>query len=257
MTGAALFAAVLLAYTLLSRRLDGTVISPAMVFALGGLAVGVAGGADVKPHELEAGQQEAVLLAAEIALALVLFAGADKLGLRRLRDDSSLPDRLLGFGLPVTIGLGVLAGLALLGQLDIWEALLLGALLAPTDAALAAPVVTDGRVPERVRDGLDVEAGLNDGVCVPVVMFALAAAVAVEGSPEHSLIHEGLVIIGGGVVVGALAGALGGRLVALAWPGAPWPRPWSRWPWSRWPSRPSSPPTRSARAGSSPRSSPA
>ena len=80
MTGFALFAAVLLTYTLLSKRLAGTVVSPAMVFALGGLAVGAAGGADVKPTELEGGQQEAVLLAAEIALALVLFAGPPRSG---------------------------------------------------------------------------------------------------------------------------------------------------------------------------------
>ena len=71
-------------------------------------------------------------------------------------------------------------------------------------------------MPARVRDGLDVEAGLNDGVCVPVVMFALAAAVAVEGSPEHGLAHEALVIIGGGVVVGVVPE----RPVAA----------WSRWP---------------------------
>ena len=83
------------------------------------------------------------------------------------------------------------------------------------DAALAAPVVADTRVPARVREGLDVEAGLNDGVCVPVVMFALAAAVAVEGTPEHGLAHKALVIIGGGVVVGVVAGAAGGQLVAL------------------------------------------
>ena len=216
MTGFGLFAALLLAYSLLSKRLAGTAVSAAMVFALGGLAVGAAGGADIKPRELEAGQQEAVLLVAEMALALVLFAGAATLGLRRLRAETGLPDRLLGVGLPLTIGLGVLAGLALLGHLDIWETLLLAALLAPTDAALAAPVVADRRVPEHIRDGLDVEAGLNDGVCVPVVMFALAAAVAVEGSPEHGLAHEALVILGGGVVVGVVAGAVGGRLIALA-----------------------------------------
>ena len=216
MIGLGLFAALLLAYTLLSKRLAGTMVSAAMVFALGGLAVGVAGGADIEPRELEAGQQEVVLLVAEMALALVLFAGAARLGLRRLRGESGLPDRLLGFGLPMTIAAGVLAGLALLGALDIWETLLLAALLAPTDAALAAPVVTDSRVPERIRDGLDVEAGLNDGVCVPVVMFALAAAVAVEGSPEHGLVYEAVVILGGGVVVGVVAGAAGGRLVALA-----------------------------------------
>lgn len=216
MTGIGVFAAVLLVFTLLSKRLAGTVVSPAMVFALSGLVLGVAGGADIRPHELESGALEAVLLLAELALALVLFAGAATLGLRRLRSDSSLPDRLLIIGLPLTIAAGVLGALVLFGRLDIWEMVLLAALLAPTDAALAAPVVSDRRLPERIRTGLDVEAGLNDGGSVPVVFFALAATVAVEGSPEHSLAHEALVIIGGGVVVGALVGALGGRLVAAA-----------------------------------------
>jgi NhaP-type Na+/H+ or K+/H+ antiporter len=216
LTGVGLFAAVLLLYTLLSRRLAGTVVSPALVFALSGLIVGVAGGADIEPHALRAGAQEAVLALAELALALVLFADAASLGLRRLRTETALPDRLLGIGLPLTIAAGVLAALALLGELDIWEAVLLAALLAPTDAALAAPVVSDSRVPAPIRDCLDVEAGLNDGVCVPVVTFALAAAVAEGGSPTHGLAHEALVIIGGGIVVGVVAGAGGGRLAARA-----------------------------------------
>jgi NhaP-type Na+/H+ or K+/H+ antiporter len=210
------FAAVLLLYTLLSRRLAGTAVSPALVFALGGLALGVAGGADIRPRELSAGNQEAVLLLAELALALLLFGSAAALGLRELRADRALSERLLGIGLPVTIAAGVLAALALLGDLDIWEMLLVAALLAPTDAALAAPVVSDRRVPVRVRTALDVEAGLNDGGAVPVVFFALAAAVAAEGAPEHGLFHEGAVIIGGGVLVGAVVGAVGGRAVALA-----------------------------------------
>jgi NhaP-type Na+/H+ or K+/H+ antiporter len=215
-TGVGLFAAVLLLYTLLSKRLTGTVVSAALVFAVSGLVVGVAGGAQIQPHALSDGAQEAVLVVAELALALLLFADAASLGLRRLRAQSSLPDRLLGIGLPLTIGAGVLAGLALFGQLDVWETVLLAALLAPTDAALAAPVVSDRRIPARVRTALDAEAGLNDGVCVPIVTFALAATVAQEGSPAHGLAHEALVIIGGGVVVGAVAGAAGGRLVAFA-----------------------------------------
>jgi NhaP-type Na+/H+ or K+/H+ antiporter len=216
MTGVGLFAAVLLLYTLVSKRLAGTAVSPALVFALSGLAVGVAGGADIEPHALKSGAQEAVLLVAELALALLLFADAASLGLRRLRAESSLPDRLLGIGLPLTIAAGVLGALALFGQLDVWETLLLAALLGPTDAALAAPVVSDRRIPARVRTALDAEAGLNDGVCVPIVTFALAATVAQEGSPAHGLAHEALVIIGGGLVVGVVAGAAGGRLVALA-----------------------------------------
>lgn len=216
MTGLGLFAVVVAAYTLLSRGLAGTVVSAAMVFALSGLVVGLAGGAEIKPHELSGEALEAVLLVAELALALVLFAGAAAFGLRRLRRDSALPVRLLGIGLPLTIGAGTLSAFGLLGNLEIWEVVLLAALLAPTDAALAAPVVSDSRVPARVRNALDVEAGLNDGVCVPVVTFALAATVALEGSPAHSLAHEALVIIGGGVLVGVVLGAGGGRLVAFA-----------------------------------------
>jgi NhaP-type Na+/H+ or K+/H+ antiporter len=216
MTGIGVFAAILLLYTLLSKRLAGTAVSAALVFALSGLVLGLAGGADIKPHELSSGHQEAVLQLAELALALLLFADAAALGLRQLSADSALSTRLLGIGLPVTIAAGVLASLALFGHLDIWEMVLVAALLAPTDAALAAAVVSDRRIPARVRNALDVEAGLNDGGSVPVVFFALAAAVAVEGSPEHGLAHEALVIIGGGVLVGAVAGAAGGRVVALA-----------------------------------------
>jgi NhaP-type Na+/H+ or K+/H+ antiporter len=216
MTGVGLFVAVLLMYTLVSKRLAGTAVTPALVFAVSGLIVGLAGGADIEPHALSSGAQEAVLLLAELALALVLFAGAATLGLRRLRAGTQLPGRLLAIGLPLTIAAGVLAAVVLLGQLDIWETVLLAALLAPTDAALAGPVVSDHRIPVRVRDALDVEAGLNDGVCVPIVTFALAATVAQEGSPAHGLAHEAMVIIGGGIVVGAVAGAVGGRLVALA-----------------------------------------
>jgi NhaP-type Na+/H+ or K+/H+ antiporter len=216
MTGVGLFVAVLLMYTLVSKRLAGTAVTPTLIFAVSGLIVGLAGGADIEPHALSSGAQEAVLLLAELALALVLFAGAATLGLRRLRAGTELPGRLLAIGLPLTIAAGVLAAVVLLGQLDIWETVLLAALLAPTDAALAGPVVSDHRIPARVRDALDVEAGLNDGVCVPIVTFALAATVAQEGSPVHGLAHEAMVIIGGGIVVGAVAGAIGGRLVALA-----------------------------------------
>lgn len=217
MTGFGVFAAVLLLYTLLSNRLAGTAVSAALIFALSGLVVGsVAGGADIEPHALESGAQEAVLLLAELSLALVLFADAATLGLRRLRAGPTLPKRLLGIGLPLTVAAGFAAALTLLGQLDVWEAVLLAALLAPTDAALAGAVVSDHRLPARVRDALDVEAGLNDGVCVPIVTFALAATVAHEGSPAHGLAHEALVILGGGIVVGAIAGAVGGRLLALA-----------------------------------------
>jgi len=216
MVAAAVFSSLLLAYTLVSRRLEGGPVSAALVFSAGGVITGLAGGADLSPHDLSSTAGDAVRILAELALALILFADASTIGLRRARSEQKLPDRLLGIGLPLTIGAGVLAALALLGGLEIWLCVLLAALLAPTDAALAAAVVSDERVPGRVRRGLDIEAGLNDGVCVPVVVFALAAAVATEGSPDTTLVHEALVTIVGGTVVGVITGSLGGRLLALA-----------------------------------------
>lgn len=251
MTSFGVFAAVLLGFTLLSKRLAGTVVSAAMVFALSGLVLGVADGADIRPHELESGRLEAILLLAELALALVLFAGAAALGLHRLRSDSILPDRLLGIGLPLTIAVGVLPALVLFGQLDIWEMVLLAALLAPTDAALAAPVVSDRRIPARIRDALDVEAGLNDGGSVPVVFFALAGAVAVGAHPSTAWPTRPW----SSSAVGWWS-ALRRALSAGGWwrwrsTGARSAAAMSRWRWRRWPSSPSSPPTRSAQVASS------
>jgi NhaP-type Na+/H+ or K+/H+ antiporter len=213
MSGLALFAVLVLVYTAVSKRLDGTVVSAALVFAVCGVAAGYAGAVHLDPVHVS-GSSESLLLLAEIALALVLFADASILGLRRLGRDNALPDRLLMLGLPLTVAAGVAAG-GILDGVGIWALVLIAALLAPTDAALAAPVVSDDRVPARVREALDVEAGLNDGICVPIVAFALSAAVGDAGS-RHGLAHDMLVILGGGIVVGAVVGAAGARLLAFA-----------------------------------------
>ena len=54
--------------------------------------------------------------------------------------------------------------------------MILAVVLAPTDAALGQAVVTEPRVPQRIRQGLNVESGLNDGICVPLLFAAVAAA---------------------------------------------------------------------------------
>ena len=106
---------------------------------------------------------------AEATLALVLFCDASRIDLRQLRPDVAVPLRLLGFGLPLTIALGAVAATAILGVLTIEEAVILAIVLAPTDAALGQAVVTEPRVPARIRQGLNVESGLNDGICVPLL----------------------------------------------------------------------------------------
>ena len=111
---------------------------------------------------------------AEATLALVLFCDASRIDLGQLRHAVGVPVRLLGIGLPLTIALGAVVAAVIFDQLTAAEAVILAVVLAPTDAALGQAVVTDPRIPARIRQGLNVESGLNDGICVPLVFAAVA-----------------------------------------------------------------------------------
>ena len=154
---------------------------------------------------------------AEATLAFVLFSDASRIDLGKLRRDVSVPLRLLGIGLPLTIALGALAAAVIFGQLTVWEAVIVGVILAPTDAALGQAVVTEPRVPGRIRQGLNVESGLNDGVCVPLLFAAVAAAdvqshISGGRSASTLLLEE----IGYGVAGGVAAALLVGLIVVYA-----------------------------------------
>ena len=128
-----------------------------------------------------------------------------------------MPARLLGIGLPLTIALGTLAGVGVLPGVSLVEALVLSIMLACTDAALGQAVVTDERVPSRIRQGLNVESGLNDGICVPLFFIALALAEWDEGAlTAHGAVHLVLEEIGYGLVAGVAAGILGALALRLA-----------------------------------------
>ena len=155
-----------------------------------------------------------IKVVAEVTLVWVLFADASRVRFADLRADGGRFLRLLALGLPLTIALGALFAVVVVG-VSPWYALLLGAALAPTDAALGSAVMSDRRVPRRVRQTLNVESGLNDGIATPVVMVAIAGIATAAGldseGPGHALI--GLLL---GVAVGALIGAGGGALLRLA-----------------------------------------
>ena len=158
--------------------------------------------------------REVVKVLAEVTLALVLFSDASRVGLHQLRADLGPCLRLLGIGLPLTIGLGTLLAFTLPGVSDIWLALLVGAALAPTDAALGAAVMVNRAVPARIRRLLNVESGLNDGIATPFVMVALAgaatAAHAASTGPGSAAAELAL-----GLLIGAAAGGGGGWLVKV------------------------------------------
>jgi NhaP-type Na+/H+ or K+/H+ antiporter len=146
----------------------------------------------------------------------VLFGDASRIDLQALRDEVSIPARLLGLGLPLTLVAGFGVGLVLLGALSWPEALLLAVILAPTDAALGQAVVTLPRLPSRVRQGLNVESGLNDGICVPLFFIVLAIAQADAGEVSDIAAFR-LVVeeIGWGIVGGLVAGTLAAAIVVF------------------------------------------
>jgi NhaP-type Na+/H+ or K+/H+ antiporter len=205
-------ALALLGFAAVSGRLDGTSITGPMVFTAFGLLVGADALGLVDPRV----SGEAVKLLAESTLALVLFGDASRIDLRALRDEVSIPARLLGIGLPLTLVVGFAVGLVLLGSLSWPEALLLAVILAPTDAALGQAVVTLPRLPLPVRQGLNVESGLNDGICVPLFFIVLAIAQADAGDVSDvkafQLVAEA---IGYGAIAGVLAGTLAAAVVVI------------------------------------------
>src|SRR4051794_27541824 len=148
-------ALVVLVVAAVSRRLAGSPITPAMLFVALGLVAGprVLGEVGVSPTGA------AVRVLAEATLTIVLFADAARIDLRALRREYGLPLRLLSVGLPLTIVAGALCASLVFGSLSIAEAVVLAILLAPTDAALGQAVVTEPRLPQRVRQGLNVESG--------------------------------------------------------------------------------------------------
>ena len=198
-------ALVLMGYAAVSGRLAITPVTQAMVFVAIGL---LAGNRALGLIETDAAGQFVRHLA-EATLTLVLFTDAVRVNLGRLRRESLVPARLLGVGLPLTILAGTLAGLALLPGLDLWTAAALATMLAPTDAALGLPVVSNRRLPSRIRQGLNVESGLNDGVCVPLLIIFLTIAEAEQGQAHVEPLRVILEEIGFGAAGGLVAGALG------------------------------------------------
>jgi NhaP-type Na+/H+ or K+/H+ antiporter len=209
----AIVALALLGVAAISRRLSGTPVTSVMVFVAIGLLVGpeVLGEIDLESSS------STLRALAEATLALVLFSDASRIDLRQLRREIGVPLRLLGIGLPLTIALGAATAAALFGQFTFAEAVILAIVLAPTDAALGQAVVTEPRIPARIRQGLNVESGLNDGICVPL-LFAAVAVADVESEISHGRSPATLLLeeIGYGVIGGVAAGLLIAAIVIQA-----------------------------------------
>lgn len=205
-----LFGAVaVLAVTAVSGRLDRAWLTEPLIVA----AIGVGAGIWViGPVDMES---PLILMLFELTLALVLFSDASRIGMSWLRDGYSWPLRMLAIGLPI----GILVGTVLFGWIlgvSLGVALLLGVILAPTDAALAEPVLVSDVVPDRIRQTLNVESGLNDGLVVPVLLIAIGIIDAGEGSGVAGGARLVVSQLGLGIVGGVVVGWLGARLISRA-----------------------------------------
>ena len=196
----AILAAFVFLYSTVGGGLERTPINGALVFTAFGLLFGPLG---LDLLDLDVGA-EGLRTLAELTLAMVLFTDASNSDLGVLKKNIRIPGRLLLVGLPLTIVFGFGVGVVLFGGLTLLEVAILATMLAPTDAALGKAVVSDERVPANLRQGLNVESGLNDGICVPILFVFLGLAVAASGqgggevSPLMLVVEE----IGVGAAVG-------------------------------------------------------
>lgn len=211
--GFAAIAAGIILFALFAKRLENTVITPPLVFAAFGLLIGDfgLGWADLKF------ENHFIHGLAEITLILVLFSDAARIDLKDLRKDHNLPARMLLIGMPLTIIFGTAVALALPLGFSFWEAALLAAILAPTDAALGQAVVSSRFVPARIRQTLNIESGLNDGVALPfVLIFAFLAGAAHAGGSETNWLLFGAKQVILGPLAGILIGGAGAWLLDMA-----------------------------------------
>jgi len=208
----ALFVLLLFLFSLVSRRLERTLATAPIVFTAGGMLIfpslqGI----------LRAGFTANLLLhVAEIGLVMLLFTDASRTDLNVLRSIGNLPARLLSIGMLLTIFLGAAVARLVFPHLSIWEAGILSAILAPTDAGLGQVIVNSPGVPMRIRQALNVEAGLNDGLSVPFLLFFIVLAAAKTEGGRNSLMQFIVEQLGFGALMGLAIGLAGGWLLALA-----------------------------------------
>lgn len=203
----ALLAAFLLTYSIFAGRFESRLLNGPLMFMLAGLILGPAFLGILQPRI----DSHGLRILAELTLAIVLFSDAANADLKVLKAHEGLPLRLLLIGLPLTMLSGWLLGIWLFPQAPLIELALLAILLAPTDAALGKAVVSNPKVAAPVREGLNVESGLNDGICVPVLLMFLALLFEEHTQSPLSL---AIALFFEELGIGAL---IGGTLTFMAW----------------------------------------
>lgn len=211
----AVLALFVFCYSLVAGRIDKMPMSGPIVFVIAGLLMGPLGlgwfADDVSSTDFR--------VFADLTLALILFIDAANADLSILKHQMRIPFRMLLFGLPGVIALGTVLATLLFPELSIFEAAILGTMLAATDAALGKAVITNENVPAKIREGLNFESGLNDGLCVPILLVFIALATGSGGEGGGAMLTLRLVVqeLGIGLAVGLGLASIGTRLIKLCW----------------------------------------
>ena len=201
-------------YSIVAGRVERSAISGPIVFVIAGFLMGPFGLGWLKGDATS----DDLRTLADLTLALILFIDAANADTSILKRQFRIPSRMLLLGLPGVIALGFGLAVLMFDGLSIYEAAILATMLAATDAALGKAVITNKAVPARIREGLNVESGLNDGICVPILLFFIALSVGGDGD-GHSTSALNLVAkeIGIGMAVGLSLAFIGAVLLRRCW----------------------------------------
>ncbi|WP_429066551.1 cation:proton antiporter [Aeromonas bestiarum] len=211
----AVLAAFLLIYSLIAGRFESKLVNGPLLFLLMGWLLG-SSGLGLLSLSINS---DGIKLLAELTLVIVLFSDAANTNWQVLAAHRALPMRLLLIGLPLTLIGGTLFGLWLYPDLPLLEMAILSTILAPTDAALGKAVVSNPAVPAPIREGLNQESGLNDGICVPVLLLLLALIAPTEQHAGTGMLAVTLLLeeIGIGLLVALVLAGLTIRLIKTSY----------------------------------------
>ncbi|MGB3512231.1 MAG: sodium:proton antiporter [Microcoleaceae cyanobacterium] len=207
----AVIATFIIGFGLISGLIKKSVITPPMAFVALGLLLSSQFLGLINLNI----ENEIVKIVMEFTLVLILFTDASRIKLKQLHREQDLPTHLLAIGLPLNIIFGSICAMILFGgKLTFWEAAVLGTILAPTDPDLAIPVVNSPQLPVRIRQTINVESGLNDGICFPILLIFLSLAEIETGNETvgywSGFIAQQLIF---GLIVGIAIGYIGGWLI--------------------------------------------
>ena len=209
----AAIAIFVLIFGLISRRLERSIVTPPMAYVIFGLLISSSALGLIQEVKVT---NELIRVLAEITLAVLLFTDASRIQLKQLRQEYNLPLRLLGIGLPLAIVLGTILAVLLFPNLNLWEAAVLSTILAPTDAALGQAIVNSSQIPASIRQAINIESGLNDGICLPILLLFISLAEETEKSGAAYWFKFASQQVIFGAIIGIAVGYLGIKAIAFS-----------------------------------------